>query len=131
MKEHSRNEYIRYRINRSEELIKETELLIAHKYWNTAVNRLYYAAYYAVSALLYSQNIETNSHAGCRLKFGQEYIQKGLIGKEYGKLFSSLYEKRQKGDYNDFFDFQEDDVMQMFEPTVKLVRLISSMIRLD
>ena len=128
MTPYSKEDYIKYRINRSEEILVEIEFLIANKFWNTAVNRLYYAAYHAVSALLYSHGIETSSHAGCRLKFGQEFVHKGKIDKEFGKLFSSLYEKRQKGDYNDFYDFTEKDVKQLFEPTKQLIHVIIAMI---
>ena len=46
------DEYIKYRFNRAEESFDEALIMIENKRWNTAINRLYYACYYAVIALL-------------------------------------------------------------------------------
>jgi enterochelin esterase family protein len=43
--------------------------MIENNKWNTAVNRLYYACFYAVIALLLKNDIETQSHNGARTKF--------------------------------------------------------------
>jgi hypothetical protein len=43
---------VRYRMRRANEAIAEAELLAGSGHWNTSVNRLYYACFYAASALL-------------------------------------------------------------------------------
>ena len=53
---------IKYRISRSIETLNEAEIMIRNGSWNTAVNRVYYACYYMVSALLLGKSIETRSH---------------------------------------------------------------------
>jgi len=53
-----RNEYIKYRLEKSVETLEVAELLIKHEKWNSSVNRLYYAAYYAISALLVQAEIK-------------------------------------------------------------------------
>jgi uncharacterized protein (UPF0332 family) len=50
-------------------------------YWNTAINRMYYACFYAVSALLTKYDIEVNSHNGLRQKFGEHYVKTGIFEK--------------------------------------------------
>ncbi len=56
MKEHldeeSRLGLIHYRIERSDEAIEEAAILAERCHYNAAVNRLYYACFYAVQALL-------------------------------------------------------------------------------
>lgn len=49
-----RNEIVKYRLSRAHETLNEVEILIENKLWNTAINRLYYACFYAVNALLVS-----------------------------------------------------------------------------
>jgi len=119
-----KNEYINYRIKKAKQTIAETKILMENKLWNTAINRMYYACYYAVGALLVKKGIETSSHSGCRQKFGQLFIHTGLINKQHGKHFSELFEKRQKGDYNDFFDFDEETVLRLYQPSIEFVNEI-------
>jgi uncharacterized protein (UPF0332 family) len=66
----SPDDYVNYRLKRAFETLNEVENLIALQYWNTAMNRLYYAAFYAVSALLAKHKINAHSHTGIRQKFG-------------------------------------------------------------
>ena len=110
-------DYVKYRLQRAKETIAEVEILIQNKYWNTAINRLYYACFYAVGALLVKNGIETSSHSGSRQKFGQLFVQPGRVSKELAKHYTELSEKRQKGDYNDFFDFDEDTVLRLYHPS--------------
>jgi uncharacterized protein (UPF0332 family) len=115
------NDYVSYRIRRAKETIPKTKILIDNKLWNTAINRMYYACFYAVGALLVKNGVETSSHSGSRQKFGQLFIQTGMISKELGKHYSELFEKRQKGDYDDFFDFDEEAVVKLYQPSVDFI----------
>ena len=79
MNESDRKKIIKYRITRARETLKEVDVHIENQLWNTAVNRLYYACYYAVIALLISKEIKTHTHAGARQMFGLHFIKTGLI----------------------------------------------------
>ena len=41
----------------------EVQIHLENALWNTAINRLFYACYYAVTALLIDQGIETKTHS--------------------------------------------------------------------
>ncbi|MFM7428312.1 MAG: HEPN domain-containing protein [Flammeovirgaceae bacterium] len=122
------NDYVSYRIRRAKETISETKILIDNKLWNTAINRMYYACFYAVEALLVKNGVETSSHSGSRQKFGQLFIQTGMISKELGKHYSELFEKRQNGDYDDFFDFDEEAVVKLYQPSVDFINAIEEQV---
>jgi uncharacterized protein (UPF0332 family) len=122
------NDYIKYRLQRANETISEIKILIDNKLWNTAINRMYYACFYAVGALLVKHGVETSSHSGSRQKFGQLFIHTGFISKDLGKHYSELFEKRQKGDYNDFFDVDEETVLRLYQPSVDFVKEIEKQI---
>ena len=123
-----RNEYVAYRINKANETFEVAELLISNQKWNSAINRLYYAAYYAVTALLVSEKIITKTHSGVKTQFFLKFIKTRLIDKELGKVYSDLFDWRQKGDYGDFFDFSEEDVKSIYLPTRKLINVISGIL---
>lgn len=56
----------RYRMERAHEKLGEIPYLRDRGYFNTAVNRLYYACYYAAVALLTKHHISAGTHAGVK-----------------------------------------------------------------
>ena len=90
---------------------------------------MYYAAYYAVSALLVKAEINTKTHAGVKTQFFLNYVKSEKIEIELGKVYSDLFDWRQKGDYGDFFDFTEDDVMSILDPTKRLIQSVKKEIQ--
>ncbi len=128
MNQTERNEYIKYRLEKADETLEVAELLIDNKKWNSAVNRLYYAAYYAISALLVQAEINTKTHSGVKTQFFLHYVKTGIIEIELGKAYSDLFDWRQKGDYSDFFDFAKDDVQSIHEPTKRLITAVKKVI---
>jgi uncharacterized protein len=104
----NREEYVNYRFHRAVESYEEALILAKEERWNAVINRLYYACFYAVIALLIKNNISTQTHDGARTQFGLIFVKTGIIDKESGKLFSKLFDYRQKGDYGDLFDYDEE-----------------------
>ena len=111
MNEQVRRDLVSYRIKKARETYNEVSLHIDNKLGNTAVNRLYYACYYSVIALLIKNDIKASTHAGARQMFGLHYIKTGIIDKELGKFYSDIFDMRQTGDYEDYVDFEEEDVL--------------------
>ena len=64
--EQSRLALIQYRIERAEETIEEASLLSKESHFNAAINRLYYACFYAASALMVAYGLTASSHAGVK-----------------------------------------------------------------
>ena len=52
MNREEKDNYVKYRLEKAEETYEVAELLIENEKWNSAVNRLYYASFYAVTGLL-------------------------------------------------------------------------------
>lgn len=98
----SRDALVQYRLERAAETLKEVEILANESHYNAAANRLYYACYYAVTALLVANGHSTQTHAGTKTLLGLHFVSKGLLSNEYGKTFSRLFEIRHSGDYDDF-----------------------------
>lgn len=122
-------DYSAYPLQRAKETIREVEKHIENGFWNTAINRMYYACFYAVGALLIKNDISATSHSGLRLQFGQKFIKTELIDKKYSKIYSDLFEKRHKGDYNDFFDYDEETVKRLYPKAKDFVIKIENFIQ--
>lgn len=120
---------IRYRIERAKDTLDDAHILAEKEKWNSAINRLYYAAYYAVMALLLHSNLQPSTHNGVKSMFSENFIKTGKIPAEFGKLYSQLFTWRQKGDYDDLFDFDKEKVLPYFEPVANLIELVEKEIR--
>jgi uncharacterized protein (UPF0332 family) len=114
-------DYIKYRIDRANETIEEVRVHIENRFWNTAINRMYYACFYAVSALLARNNIDVSSHSGVRQKFGENFVKTGMIDRDLAKHFTELSEKRHKGDYDDFYDYDEETVLRLYPVSQRFI----------
>ncbi len=126
-----KEDLIKYRINRAKETLEEIKELAKLKYWNTCINRLYYACYYAVIGLLLKHNISATSHQGVRQMFGLHFIKTGIVSKEDGKFFSDLFDKRKKSDYDDLIDFDKKTVEPLIISAEKFIKNIEKLIELE
>ena len=79
------------------------------------------------SALLLSGEFKAQTHNGVVGQLGLNYVTKGLLNKDEGRLYSRLLQNRITGDYNDFFDFTSEDVIPLLE-TRQLVAKLESLI---
>jgi uncharacterized protein (UPF0332 family) len=73
-----------------------------------AANRLYYAAFYGVSAALLERGLSFKKHSGVRAAFHREFIKPGLLDVKWGKLYDQLFEDRQEGDYVALVSFDQE-----------------------
>jgi len=122
-------DYIEYRLSKAVEAINDAKLLAENDSWNACINRLYYACYYAVSALLLKNGISTQTHTGLKTQFNLHFIKTGLIEKESGKLYADLMDWRQKGDYGDMFDFSKETVEPLIKPIEQFLKTITELVK--
>lgn len=117
-----------YRLEKANKTYKQAFDSIPLGYWEMTGNRLYYAAYYAVSALLLQKGLTVQTHSGIIQMLGLHFVKTGLLDKNLGSLYGKLFSLRQKSEYDDTFDLTENDVMPLVEPTKKLIEEVSQLI---
>ncbi|MFN8205803.1 MAG: HEPN domain-containing protein [Bacteroidales bacterium] len=122
-------ELIKYRLEKAFKTLEEVDILIENQLWATAINRLYYACYYAVTALLLTRNIAAQTHAGVRKMFGLHFIKTGLVNPDYGKFYSDIFDKRQTGDYDDFIVINGEEVKMLVPLAKALIYEIAGIIK--
>jgi uncharacterized protein (UPF0332 family) len=109
----TQNDYIKYRFDRAWKTFEDAKSLAILKSWNSSMNRLYYACFYAVLALLTKNNINSHTHSGAKTQLSLHFVKTGKLDKKFGMLFGDLFDLRQKGDYGDFFDLKELDIITL------------------
>lgn len=93
--------------------------MVRESFYNAAVNRLYYACYYATVALLLKYDIQVQTHNGVKTMLGLHFVTTGILPLKIGKTFTTLFEKRHSGDYDDFV-FCDEEMLNELYPQAKL-----------
>ena len=117
-----------YRLEKSNDAMVEAKDCASLGHWNLAANRLYYAAFYASSALLISAGYAAKTHDGTIGMIGQHYVRTGVLANEDGSLLARLQNMRHTGDYDDFLDWTKEDVEPYIAKTEAFVEKVKEII---
>ena len=124
----SNKELALYRLQRARETLEDARILADARRWNPCVNRLYYACFYAVSALLVQAGLSSSKHTGVRSLFNRHFVRTGKVAKEKARIFNDLFERRQEGDYMDFVSFEESQVRPWISEAEAFVESIAVLV---
>ena len=122
------DEFIAYRLEKSEEVYSAALLLYEAGQWNSAINRLYYACFYSASALLLKRGVGAKSHGGVIAKFSECFVRTGEMTADEYRVYSKLLNWRTKGDYSDMFDFSKEDVNDVLQPTRRFIDKVKTLL---
>jgi uncharacterized protein len=103
---------VKYRFEKARNTLADARLYFKSATLDTSVNRIYYAIFYAVTALLLTRDLSSSKHSGVRSLFNREFVKQGIVDTELGRFFSDMQGNRQEGDYKDFVNFDRDEVSQ-------------------
>lgn len=124
MKENTKNDLLKYRLALAQETLDEVNHLVKLGYLRTAVNRMYYACFYAVIALLLKHNIHAHTHSGVMRMLGLHFVKTEKISAELGKFYNKLFDERHKGDYDDFIEFDKKTVEDLQKSAKEFIHSI-------
>jgi len=128
LSEENRKNIVEHRLQKAYETLVEAKGTIDMGFWRVAANRLYYACYYAVTALLIKNGHNVRTHNGIIAVLGKNFVLEGIVSKEQNSLYVKLFELRQKGDYDDWITIEADDVLPRLEPAQKFIQDIENLI---
>lgn len=126
--EEQRIDVVRYRMENAKKTLLEVESHRNNGFYNTAVNRMYYACYYAACAILIANGITTKSHDGVRQKLGQHIVLTGKLSPDLGRFYSRLFSKRSTGDYEDFINHTLETVDELLPEAKSFVQTIGLLV---
>ena len=124
-----RTAVVELRIAKAYRAYAEAKGNVELKYWETAANRLYYAAFDAVIALLAAIGCDAQTHSGVRHICSLKFIKTGIIPNEAGQLYHRLFALRQTGDYDDTYEVSDGDVLPNVAATGELIDTIAALAR--
>lgn len=105
-------EAVRFWWDKALESLQAARRELAADAYSFAINRAYYALFYAVSALLLEEGRRFSKHSGVRAAFNRDIIKPGRLSQEHGDLYNQLFRDRQEGDYIAFTKFDAPYVQE-------------------
>lgn len=123
-----RIDIVKYRLENALNTLAEVKSHRENGFYNTAINRMYYACYYAVRALLTAHGIEAKTHEGVRQQLGLNFVRNGKVSQEQGRFYSRLFSKRTTGDYDDFINHTRETVDELYPQAQAFVDAISTLL---
>ena len=84
---------------RARQTLETGKLVMVHEDYITAVNRTYYAIFYAANALLATKGLERSKHSGVIAAFRQHFVKTGVLEPEYSDFYGQAMDERHNADY--------------------------------
>lgn len=112
---------IRFRRVRARETLADARVLVREGSPASALNRIYYAMFYEVVALLSTQDLASAKHSGVRALLNERFVKAGIVPVEQGRLFARVYDFRQKADYGDFVQMEQETVAGLYEQAAAFI----------
>jgi len=103
-----------YRLEQAKEALDDANFLFDNNRGSrSVVNRVYYAMFYAVLALLVTEPFQSSKHSGVIGYFNRHFVKEGVFPAKMAKNLNLAFEARQEGDYKEFSELAEDNVKEL------------------
>lgn len=129
LSENERQIVVNRELEKAQRTFEDMEFCANEGKWEAASNRLYYALFHAMSALLISDGYNVKSHRGILAMFGEHYVCTGVFERKDGSLLSDLVIMRDNADYNCFYEADEEKLSPLIVPTKSLIDKIKQYIQ--
>jgi len=78
--------------------------------YTTAVRNLYYACFYALTAVLLKEGHIFKKHTAVKAALHKNLIKTGIVESGWGKFYNRIFDSRHEGDYQPLRIFQAEEV---------------------
>jgi uncharacterized protein (UPF0332 family) len=119
---------IEYRLEQAEKCIDAASLLVDAGAYKDAANRIYYAVFHAMRAVLALDGFDSKKHSGIISAFQQKYIKTSVFPPDISKTIRNTFIARGKSDYEDFFVISKEETIQQLENSKAFVIAVKSYI---
>ncbi len=116
-----REEIVEYHLSKANEILEEAAHLANKGFWNGVANRLYYACFNSVRAILIHDAIAVHSHSGLKNQFHKNYIKTKMLDEKLGEILNRLMNQRDDADYKVKTKFTEEQIRPNIAEAQKFV----------
>lgn len=103
-----------YRMRSAIETLGVSALCLESQHYKDSINRSYYAAFYAVKAVLALEEVDFKRHKDAVAYFNKTYVATDIFTREIGKKLGRLKQERETSDYDDFYIASAADATEQY-----------------
>jgi uncharacterized protein (UPF0332 family) len=111
----------KYRLEQAKESLKASEIMLDNGMIKDAINRSYYASFYAMKAVLAIEEKDFKRHKDVVAYFNKMYVATEVFPRELGRMIAKLQQLREKSDYDDFFIVSTEKAEQQILAAGKVI----------
>jgi uncharacterized protein (UPF0332 family) len=123
----ARQTLIKLWLEKAQDSLVSAELEMNQGHLAFAVNRLYYACFYAATAVLLQDGKQFSKHSAVKAEFARAYIKTGKIDTKWHKFYQKLFDDRQEGDYIPTTVFDKQAVRERLAQAKEFVNAMCNM----
>ncbi|MGC9445136.1 MAG: HEPN domain-containing protein [Candidatus Methanospirareceae archaeon] len=116
-------------LDRAEEKLRSASILLEHKMFADVISEAYYSMFHAAKALLAVRGLFSKTHVGVISQFGLQFVNEGLIEEWYAKSLTKAQSKREKADYDIFYEPSNEEAESVLEDAEKFLERIQLAVR--
>ncbi len=124
----ARRTLVKLWLEKAGEAIVSAELELNQGHLAFTINRLYYACFYAVTAVLLCDGKQFSKHSAVKAEFARAYIKTGRIDAKWHKFYQKLFDDRQEGDYIPTAVFDKPSVSERLTQAREFVSVIRNIV---
>lgn len=113
---------VEYRLAQADETLAAGRQLIEGRHYRDAINRAYYAMFYAALGLLASRQLGASKHSGVLSLLGHHFVKNGQFDSRKAVYLRRAFELRQKCDYREFVEPQPDQAEELLTQADEFIR---------
>lgn len=114
-------------LEKAEEALKVAENSVKDDNLYSAQNRVYYAIFYAVMALGYSNGFTASKHTELLGWFNRKMIHEDKVfPDEMSKIFKNAYENRRRSDYEITYKPNKEDLLDTLQEARSFIDIIKA-----
>lgn len=93
------------------------------KDYRSACNRAYYAMFHIATAFVLEKGLEFSKHSAVISAFGQRVVLEEGLPREYHKILSAAFERRNIADYDVMVSITKEDAIELVNYAERFVEL--------
>ncbi|HPT12055.1 MAG: HEPN domain-containing protein [Phocaeicola sp.] len=113
-----------YRVQEADNSLKASMNCLNSGLYKDSINRSYYAAFYAIKAILALGTVDFKRHKDVVAYFNKEYVATGVFPRELGKRIGTLKQLREKSDYDDFYIASKEKAIEQYATAEQVIKSI-------
>jgi len=115
-------------LRQADETLEEAKILLKENRPPGAINRSYYAAFYAACALLDSVGLKASSHQAVITLLHRDFVRSEKLDRALLRNYTALFESRMSGDYGPFSSATSEEAKNAMDTAIRFIAAVKSLL---